>query len=180
MRSAKRGGCSRATTAETRGSAWTERLLGTEEPSGLEVDHPLPLRDDDPAAAVDDQAEELQVDPIARLAARLLLRAVGAACVRPGAAVLVAGRARVAVPVVAVLAGAELVDGSVLAVAHGVERTRRHVEANRHAARVGERAAHVLPVLAAAAPAATALLPELGLHLERLALGGRVGGHVRR
>src|SRR3954470_18798162 len=180
MRSAKRGGCSRATTAETRGSAWTERLLGTEEPSGLEVDHPLPLRDDDPAAAVDDQAEELQVDPIARLAARLLLRAVGAARVRPGAAVLVAGRARVPVPVVAVLAGAELVDGSVLAVAHGVERPRRHVEAHRHAARVGERAAHVLPVLAAAAPAPAALPLERGLDLERLAPRGRVGDQVRR
>src|SRR3954451_22095456 len=130
MRSAKRGEGLRATTAETRGSAWTERLLGTEDASGLEVDHPLPLRDDDPAAAVDDQAEELEVDPIARGTARLLLRAVGRTGLRPGPAVLVTGCARVAVPVVAVLARAELVDASVLAVAHGPEWTRRHVEVN--------------------------------------------------
>src|SRR5436189_3830374 len=104
-----------ATTAKTRGTASAERLLDTYEPSGLQADHPRERRGHLAAASIDDHAEELEVEGVGRWARRLHLRAVGAAGLRARAAVLVAGRARSAVAVVAVLPGAELVDRPVLA-----------------------------------------------------------------
>src|SRR5439155_10351512 len=131
-------------------------------------------------AAVDDQTEELEVNALGRRTARPLVCAVGAAGRRPAAAVGVAGRARVPVPVVAVTARAELVDGAVLAVAAGVERTRRHVEPHGRRAGVGERPADELPVLAAVAPAPASARREVRLHPEGLALGGRIDARVQR
>src|SRR4051794_9357674 len=116
---------------------------------------------------------------VGRRAGGLHLGAVGAAGVRTRA-VLVAGGARSTVPVVAVLSGTELVDRTVLAPTGGVERTRGHVEADGSPVRVRERPAHILAVLAAAAPASAAGRAEGGLHLERLALASRVGARVER
>src|SRR4051794_27252448 len=146
----------------------------------LQVDDPGERSGHRSAAAVDDHAEELEVEAVARRAARLDLRPVLAVLVRARAAVLVAGRARSAVPVVAVLAGAELVDRAVLAVPARLKRARRHVEPDGRSVRVGERAAHELPVLAAGAPAPAALGAEGRRHLEGLALGGRIGARVER
>src|SRR3954469_3933716 len=86
----------------------------------LEVHGPLPRGHDLSQAAVDDQAEELQVHRLRRRAARRLAAGVLATRARAGTAVGVARRARGAVAVVAVLARTELVDRAVLAVARRV------------------------------------------------------------